>query len=81
MQLISLTAPIRVWPPKAGHPVEAHALVGELDRQEETLRVEVHALVPPCGGLLTFRVPVAVVLSRDAVASTQQVEPLTTKEG
>lgn len=81
MKFISLAAPIRVWPPKSTLPVEAHALVGDFDQQEGTVRVEVHALVPPCGGLLTFRVPVEIMLSRDAVAATQQVELPALQEG
>lgn len=71
MQLISLAAPVRVWPPNASLPVEAVALVGKVDEEGEVRRAEVHALVPPCGGLLTFCTPVVLTLRGSVVTGTQ----------
>lgn len=73
MQLISLAALIHVWTPGASLPVEAVALVGKVAEEGEVRRAEVHALVPPCGGLLTFRTPFVLTLRGEAVSATQDV--------
>lgn len=73
MQLISLTTSIQVWIPNASLPVEAVALLGRLDDAGEVRRTEVNALVPPCGGLLTFRSSVVLLLASSAIAATQDV--------
>lgn len=73
MQLISLAVPVHVWTPGASLPVEAVALVGKVAEEGEVRRAEVHALVPPCGGLLTFHSPVALTLRGKAVAAAQDV--------
>jgi hypothetical protein len=73
MQLISLTTSIQVWMPNASLPVEAVALLGTVDDVGAVRRTEVKALVPPCGGLLTFRVAVVLMLTASAIAATQDV--------
>jgi hypothetical protein len=80
MQMISLSVPIRVWPAQTGQPVLVAALLGEVQDQEGTLRVDVHGLVPPQGGVGMLKSPVVVVLSQDSVAATQQVDPPARKE-
>jgi len=72
MQLISLSDPVHVWPANASLPVAAVALLGTVEGQGDVSRAEVHGLVPPCGGLLTFDTPVAVTLANGAVAATQE---------
>ena len=61
-------------------PVQASALAGDIQEQGDTLSVEVHGFVPHCGGLAVLREPVVVLVSRDAVAAVQEIEPPTRKE-
>lgn len=74
MQLISLTAPAHLLPPRSAQTLPLVALVGEAREADGRVEVTAHAAVPLPGGWYYFREPMAVTLARSAVAATQVIE-------